>query len=71
MTSWTSDRAIGRLSNTTRYGYDALGNRAVMTDANGVVTCYGYDKLSRLITVTESFTVTAGLDPMCITCHTL
>jgi len=33
---------------TTRYGYDAVGNRTVITDGNGYATHYTYDALDRL-----------------------
>ncbi|MEJ2736549.1 MAG: DUF6531 domain-containing protein, partial [Anaerolineae bacterium] len=38
----------------TAYGYDALGQRVVMTDSLGTVTTYGYDGVGRLITTTEA-----------------
>jgi RHS repeat-associated protein/uncharacterized repeat protein (TIGR01451 family) len=37
----------------TRYGYDAVGNHTVITDANSHVTVYAYDELNRLISVTD------------------
>jgi RHS repeat-associated protein len=37
-----------RYNVVTRYGYDALGNRTVMTNARGYTTTYEYDALSRL-----------------------
>lgn len=40
------------LSNTTFYRYNAPGLRTVITDANGQITNYQYDGLSRVMTVT-------------------
>jgi RHS repeat-associated protein/uncharacterized repeat protein (TIGR01451 family) len=37
----------------TSYGYDAVGNHTVITDANSHVTSYAYDELNRLISVTD------------------
>ncbi len=38
----------------TRYGYDAVGNRTVITDAREYTTTYGYDELNRLERVTDA-----------------
>ncbi|MGH8432578.1 MAG: hypothetical protein ACREUF_19490, partial [Solimonas sp.] len=52
---WDADTAgktaignAGKFSETV-YSYDGLGNLATVTDANGVVTSFKYDKLGRLI----------------------
>ncbi|MBI5566904.1 MAG: hypothetical protein HY870_18545, partial [Chloroflexi bacterium] len=38
---------------TTRYGYDAIGNRTVITNARSQTTTYTYDALSRLVAETN------------------
>jgi YD repeat-containing protein len=45
---------------TTSYGYDVLGNRTVVTDANGHATTYTYDDLSRLVSVVDPLTHTVS-----------
>jgi YD repeat-containing protein len=41
------------------YGYDAAGNRTLMSDGSGATT-YAYDQLSRMSSETRSFTALAG-----------
>jgi RHS repeat-associated protein len=38
----------------TSYGYDAVGNRTVITNARAYTTTYGYDELNRLERVTDA-----------------
>jgi YD repeat-containing protein len=38
---------------TTRYAYDAVGSRTVITHANGYATQYAYDALNRQVTITD------------------
>jgi RHS repeat-associated protein len=42
----------------TRYGYDPIGNRMVMTNAREYTTTYRYDALSRLIAMNDPLTHT-------------
>jgi hypothetical protein len=42
----------------TRYGYDPVGNRIIMTDALTHTTIYIYDLLLRLIAVSDPMTHT-------------
>jgi len=48
ITSTTVD--YGTFSRTIGYTFDAVGNRATMTDPDGGLTNYGYDPLGRLLT---------------------
>ena len=50
------DRLIARtdaLNHTTSLGYDAVGNKITVTDANSNVTTYAYDSRNRLTTLTD------------------
>lgn len=38
----------------TQYGYDANGNRTLVTDAEGRTTHYGYDERNRLVSITNN-----------------
>ena len=44
----------------TGYGYDGLGNRTVVSDANGHATHYAYDALNRLAAETDPLTHTTA-----------
>jgi len=50
LTSMTVDS--GRLNLTTRYAYDAIGNRTGVTDGNGNTTSYNFDAQRQLIEMT-------------------
>ena len=39
---------------TTRYGYDAVGNRTVITNAEGFTTTFAYDGLNRRTSTTDA-----------------
>jgi YD repeat-containing protein len=47
---------------TTRYGYDAVGNRVLVTDTRNLVTKTDFDNLNRPITVTTNY-VNGFYDP--------
>ncbi len=52
----TTEYTANRMNQYTKVGnvkftYDQNGNMTSMTDENGIVTTYGYDKLNRLISV--------------------
>lgn len=53
--------AVTRPDEVVRYGYDAVGNRRIMTDTTGVTT-YEYDALYRLTAVTDPFNQAVGYD---------
>ena len=42
------DNTLPAGANTTSYNYDLVGNLASVTEPNGVVTTYSYNKLNRL-----------------------
>lgn len=46
--------ADNKLAKTISYQYDGVGNRVQMTDPEGTVTTYGYDRASRLATIARS-----------------
>jgi YD repeat-containing protein len=41
---------------TTHYGYDAVGNRVLVTDTRDLVTKTDFDNLNRPVTVTQNYT---------------
>ncbi|HLF25275.1 MAG TPA: FG-GAP-like repeat-containing protein [Anaerolineae bacterium] len=51
---------------TTRYAYDALGNRTVITNARGYTTTFAYDALNRLSAQSDPLSQTTryGYDPI-------
>ncbi len=55
--------ALNQFNLTTRYEYDAVGNRVAITDPVTLTTRYAFDALNRLVVITQNFTITTGLDP--------
>jgi YD repeat-containing protein len=39
------------------YGFDSLGNRISLQDANGIITSYEFDSINRLQAVVENYTL--------------
>ena len=52
--------------NTSFAGHDANGRAATMTDANGVVTAFGYDPLGRMTTVAAKHPTNPALDAVTV-----